>query len=45
MGVYHFLAAEESAYITGQAFKVDGGWSCGPISELLEMVIGSGHVS
>jgi NAD(P)-dependent dehydrogenase (short-subunit alcohol dehydrogenase family) len=45
VGVYHFLAADESSYITGQAINVDGGWSCGPTSALLERVIGSGQVS
>jgi NAD(P)-dependent dehydrogenase (short-subunit alcohol dehydrogenase family) len=45
IGVYHFLAANESAYITGQTIVVDGGWSCGPTSQLLSLVIGSDHVS
>ena len=34
VGVYHFLAADESAYLSGQALNVDGGWSAG-ISEQL----------
>ena len=29
IGVYHFLAADESRYITGQTFAVDGGMSLG----------------
>ena len=32
--LYHFLAADDSAYITGQVFNFDGGWSAG-ISEQL----------
>jgi len=34
VGVYHFLAADESAYLSGQALNVDGGWSAG-VSEQL----------
>jgi len=45
IGVYHFLAADESCYITGQSIKVDGGWSCGPTGQLLAKIIGSDKVS
>lgn len=40
-GVYVFLAADESRYVTGQSIKVDGGWSCGPTETLLGLVTGS----
>ena len=29
VGLYHFLAADESRWITGQSFNVDGGWTAG----------------
>jgi NAD(P)-dependent dehydrogenase (short-subunit alcohol dehydrogenase family) len=29
VGLYHFLAADESRYLTGQSIVIDGGWSAG----------------
>jgi hypothetical protein len=28
--LFHFLASDESAFITGQAIAIDGGFSAGP---------------
>ena len=36
VGLYHFLAADESRYITGQSFNVDGGWTAGVSKQLME---------
>ncbi len=35
-GAYHFLAAEESTFITGQILHVNGGWTAGLSYALLE---------
>ena len=39
VGIFHFLAAAESSYITGQAIIADGGWSAGPPAQLLMKII------
>ncbi len=40
VGLYHFLAADESRYITGQQIAVDGGLLTGPGLNLLEKLMG-----
>jgi len=40
-GVFLFLASAASRYITGQAIKVDGGWSCGPSQQLMSRILGT----
>lgn len=42
-GVYLFLAAPASRYVTGQAISVDGGLSLGVTATVLEMVTGAAH--
>jgi NAD(P)-dependent dehydrogenase (short-subunit alcohol dehydrogenase family) len=42
--LYHFLASDESAFITGQAIAIDGGMSAGPglglVGALYERIAG-----
>lgn len=38
-GLYHFLAADESRYITGQAIIIDGGLSTGPSLAVMEKIL------
>jgi NAD(P)-dependent dehydrogenase (short-subunit alcohol dehydrogenase family) len=44
--LFHFLASDESAFITGQAIAIDGGFSAGPglglIGSLYEKLAGEG---
>ncbi len=44
--LFHFLASDDSAFITGQAIAIDGGMSAGPsigvIAPLYQMVTGQG---
>ena len=36
VGIYHFLAADESRYVTGQVINVDGGWSAGLSNQVMD---------
>jgi NAD(P)-dependent dehydrogenase (short-subunit alcohol dehydrogenase family) len=36
VGIYHFLAADEGRYITGQAIVIDGGITAGPSAAVME---------
>lgn len=39
VGVFHFLASKEAAFVNGQAIVVDGGWTAGITGRLLENVL------
>lgn len=40
IGIFHFLGADESRFISGQIFVVDGGWTAGVSNGLVEKVLG-----
>jgi NAD(P)-dependent dehydrogenase (short-subunit alcohol dehydrogenase family) len=40
VGLYHFLAADASAYVTGQLIAVDGGITAGVSFGVLEKIAG-----
>ena len=41
VGLYHFLASDESSFLTGQIISLDGGWSAGVSSRLFDECDGS----
>lgn len=42
-GVFHFLAADESRYVTGQVLPVDGGWSAGWSQQVWDALVAAGR--
>lgn len=40
VGVFHFLASQESKFVNGQSIIVDGGWTAGITDNLLNKIIG-----
>ena len=40
VGIYHFLAADESRFFTGQTMIVDGGWTAGISTAAVEKLLG-----
>jgi 3alpha(or 20beta)-hydroxysteroid dehydrogenase len=43
VGVYHFLASDESRFVTGQAIAVDGGWSAGWSEQAWDHLVAAGR--
>lgn len=39
VGVFHFLASDESRFVNGQSIIVDGGWTAGITEKLLNKII------
>ena len=43
VGVYHFLASDESRFVTGVAIAVDGGWSAGWSERAWDHLVAAGR--